>query len=207
MSDEGSLGVLSALVNRSISQSETARAELAALSGQCLRVKVEGIGITVYLVAGNDRLLLTRDTDLSPQATISGLPLSLVRLLGETAPDATTLRTLGVRLDGDQGVAADFAKLLRRARPDLEEELSLVVGDIAAHQVGSTLRALQGFTERTLHTLRQNTSEFLVEESRMVPNQLRARAFCNEVDQVRDAVERAAARLTRLEQRHKAGEN
>ena len=200
MTDEGPFALVGALINRSISQSETATAELAALDGQCLRVDVQGLGISVYLTAGNDRLLLQRSYAGSPQATVSGPPLALLRLMTERAPDAVSLRTLGVVLDGDQAVAADFSRLLRRARPDLEEELSRVVGDIAAHQIGGSIRALQSFGARTLRTVRQNTSEYLQEESRTVPTRGEVRAFCNDVDQTRDAVERAAARIARLEQ-------
>ena len=205
MSDAGPLGLISALINRSISQSETARAELAALNGQCMQVEVGGLGMTVYLIADADRLSLRRSHTGSAQVSVAGPPLALLRLMGENTPDAGSLRKLGVVLDGDQGVAADFSKLLKRARPDLEEEMSGVIGDIAAQQVGSAARALQVFGARTLSTLRQNTSEFLQEESRSVPSQLEVRAFCSDVDQTRDAVERAAARLARIERRHHGG--
>jgi ubiquinone biosynthesis protein UbiJ len=201
MIEPGPLAIINGLINRSIGQSETAQAELKALGGQCLQVNVEGLGITIYITAQPGRLSLRQEHQGRPQATVSGPPLALLRLLGEGTPDAASLRTLGIVLDGDQGVAADFSRLLRRARPDLEEELSAVIGDMAAHQIGSAVRAMQVFGARTMRTLRENTSEFLQEESRTVPSRLEVRAFCHDVDQTRDAVERAAARLARLQHR------
>ena len=201
MTGDGPLGLINRLVNRSIGQSETSRRELTALSGARLRVSIEGVGINLLLVAEPHNLSVGWDQDGPVQATVAGSPLALLGLLGERQPDAAALRKHGVRLDGDQDVASAFARLLRRARPDLEEELSLVVGDIAAHQVGSTVRAVGSFGDRVLATLRQNTSEFLQEESRVMPTRFEVGAFCTEVDTVRNAVERATARLALLEQR------
>ena len=47
--------------------------------------------------------------------------------------------------------------------------------------------------------LRMNTAEFLQEESRVLPAPLEAQAFYSDVERLRDDVERAAARLARLE--------
>ncbi len=201
MTTPGPLRLISALINRSISQSETARSEVAALHGQCLEVEVQGVGLTLQALASDGEVQLSAQATTPPQVTIAGPPLALVKLLSEPQPDAATLRRLSISLRGDEQVAADFARLLRHARPDLEEELSNIIGDIAAHQVGSALRALHSFGSRTVDTLRQNTSEFLQEESRMMPSRLEVRSFCNAVDEARDAVERAAARLKRLERR------
>ena len=198
---EGPLGLATRLINRSIKQSETARGELAALSGAGLRIDVEGLGLTLFLLADQEALILSRESDRETQATVAGTPLGLLSMVGDRPPDAAALRRQGVRLDGDEEIAAAFASLLRRARPDLEEELSMVVGDVAAHQLGNALRALGLFGGRTLNTLRLNTSEFLQEESRVMPTRLEVRAFCDDVDELRDSVERAAARLNRLERR------
>jgi ubiquinone biosynthesis protein UbiJ len=46
-----------------------------------------------------------------------------------------------------------------------------------------------------------NTAEYLQEESRALPAALEAQAFYDDVDRLRDGVERAAARLARLERR------
>ena len=49
-----------------------------------------------------------------------------------------------------------------------------------------------------------NAAEFLQEERRVLPAALEARAFYADVERLRDDVERAAARLTQLEQRRAA---
>jgi ubiquinone biosynthesis protein UbiJ len=49
--------------------------------------------------------------------------------------------------------------------------------------------------------MRMNAAEYLQEESRAVPAALEAEAFYSDVERLRDDVERAEARLVRLERR------
>ncbi|MFN5513133.1 MAG: hypothetical protein ACK49H_17930 [Burkholderiales bacterium] len=61
-----------------------------------------------------------------------------------------------LRIDGDVMVAAAVADVARHLRWDIEEDLSRVVGDAAAHRVVSMARtglsAAQGMAERSLQT-------------------------------------------------------
>jgi ubiquinone biosynthesis protein UbiJ len=91
--------------------------------------------------------------------------------------------------------------LLKLARPDLEGELAKWIGDIPAHAVGEIARGTRAWLTRAGDALRMNTAEYLQEESRAMPAPLEAQAFYGDVEKLRDDVERAAARLARLERR------
>jgi ubiquinone biosynthesis protein UbiJ len=106
-----------------------------------------------------------------------------------------------VHIEGDAEVAHGFSELLKLAKPDLEEELSRVVGDVAAHQLGNTVRSLLGFGRRVGDTFLQNAGEYLSEEGRDVPSKTEAEEFTRGVDTLRDDVERFAARLNALERK------
>jgi ubiquinone biosynthesis protein UbiJ len=97
--------------------------------------------------------------------------------------------------------AERFAALLKHARPDLEEELSHWIGDVAAHELGRAAANAGAWFRRAAAALRMNTAEYLQEESRALPAALEAQAFYRDVERLRDDVERAAARLVRLERR------
>jgi ubiquinone biosynthesis protein UbiJ len=86
----------------------------------------------------------------------------------------------------------------------LEEELSRVIGDVAAHQVGNAARAFLEFGRRAAGTLAQNVAEYLQEEGRDVPARTEAEEFNVEVDRLRDDVERLEARLALLQGKRKA---
>src|SRR6478672_6240924 len=126
-------------------------------------------------------------------------PFDLLRLA--RAADLSTLRGTQAEIKGSPEVAERFAKLLKLARPDLEEYASRWLGDVPAHALGEAARAARAWLERAANALRANTAEFLQEESRALPAALEVQAFYSDVERLRDGVERAAARLARLERR------
>jgi ubiquinone biosynthesis protein UbiJ len=71
---------------------------------------------------------------------------------------------------------------------------------VAGHQIGQGLRAAFAFGRDTARSLIRSTAEYLREESRDLVAPGEVEAFGEEVDRLRDAVERAAARIQRLKQ-------
>ena len=133
----------------------------------------------------------------SATATLEGTPPGLLGLLGNAGAEG--FRESGAELSGDAATAEAFAELLRHARPDLEEELSRMVGDIPAHQLAGVARRADAWTRQAGSALAMNTSEFLQEEARQLPPRVEVNAFGRDVERLRDDVERAAQRLARLE--------
>lgn len=193
------LATFESTLNRNIAASLTARALCTKLNGKGLRVELIGVPLTFTVRAAQDRVNLTRNADTAVDATLSGSPLGLLSLTGKQ-PEAL-LRGGSVRIAGDAEVAQGFRDLLKAAQPDFEEELSRVIGDVAAHQIGNSVRSLLGFGQRVGATLVQNVGEYLQEESRDVPSKTEAEEFLRAVDVLRDDVERFEARLARLEKK------
>jgi len=98
-------------------------------------------------------------------------------------------------------VAQAFWRVIKVARPDLEEELSRFTGDVPARAVGNAVRGLKAFGDRVWSTLAENSSEYLQEESRQVPPKLEVEAFYQDVAKLRDDVERARQRVAALLQK------
>jgi ubiquinone biosynthesis protein UbiJ len=129
-------------------------------------------------------------------ATISGSPLALLRLAGATGGR-------GAAVSGDAEIANSYRELLAFARPDFEEELSRLIGDVAA-------RALSQFALKTVEWARgarrtagENIAEYLQEESRDLVNKPELEEFLHGVDTLRETADRVDARIARLEQRLK----
>ncbi|MGE0800700.1 MAG: SCP2 domain-containing protein [Lautropia sp.] len=80
-------------------------------------------------------------TGAEPAATLTVTP-SLDALAGLARDGAGGLGS-NLRIEGDVMVAAALGQVARSLQWDYEEDLSRVVGDVAAHRVGSTLRALR----------------------------------------------------------------
>ena len=205
--------MLERALNNEIAASTPARDLVADLDGESFAIDVRGPGVSCMLRATDGRVTVeprwapdparatAADSARPPiaSATLSATPLDLLRLA--RSADLSTLRGTGAEIFGSPEVAERFAKLLKLARPDLEELAARWLGDVPAHALGDAARAAGAWLERAARALRANTAEFLQEESRALPAALEAQAFYADVDRLRDDVERAAVRLARLERR------
>ena len=193
---------LELLINRGIGLSSTAQAIAAALEGRALDVRVDGTPLALRLAAANGQFRVTAAGagDSSPAAaTLSGSPIAMVRLL-RGDPQAL-IRDGEVRMTGETDVANQFRDLLHMARPNLEEELSKLVGDPVAHQLGNLARGFADWGARAADTVSRSVGEYLTEERRTLPTRTEADEFNRDVDQLANDVERAEARLSILKNR------
>ena len=206
---------LESVINRCIGESSRAGELLESLDGRSLAIVVRGLGFRLRLQSLKTRLAVSVESASSgaaataaanvsaadsyaATATVKGTPPVLLRLLVNA--EAEGFRESGAELSGDVATAEAFAELLRHARPDLEEELSGLIGDIAAHEVAGAARRTDNWAREAGSALTMNTSEFLQEEARQLPPRVEVNAFGRDVECLRDDVERAAQRLARLEQ-------
>jgi ubiquinone biosynthesis protein UbiJ len=190
------LNFIEAELNRCIGESTAARDLLARLGGTSFAVHVEGLGVTAVLHAEGERLRLDADA-AAATATLRASPFDLLRLL--RADGVSGVKRTRAALSGDLDVAERYARMLKLARPDLEEEVAKWLGDVPAHALGEVVREVGAWLARAGAALRMNTAEYLQEESRAMPAPLAAQAFYSDVARLRHDVERLAARLTRLE--------
>lgn len=195
------LAPLETILNRNIAASSAARAACRRLDGKTLAVHLQSAPqtnlLSFYFTCAGEKLSLSSQSDAQAVATLSGTPVAYAGMLG--AGPESAMRSGNVRIEGDAEAAQAFRDLLQAARPDVEEELSRLVGDVAAHRLGNLARGLAGFGKRVASTFGQNVSEFLQEESRDVVTRTEVDEFVESIDQLRDAVDRAEARLTLLE--------
>lgn len=190
-------GPLEEVINRGIRASGEATRLCRRLSGRQLLIDPLGLPGFLRVTAADDDLRLSLTDDPASDCTIRGLPITLLR--AGMSGTATGLRQGAAEVAGDPGVAQDFQRLLDLAKPDWEEELSRIVGDIAAHQLGNLARGLVQWGRKAADTLAQDSGEFLTEESRNIPTRFEIEEFLDEVDRLRDDVDRFAARLERVE--------
>ena len=188
---------LTALVNRQIKATTPARELCAELDGKIMAVRVKDTGLAIYFCACPDEIALFGEYDGEPDVAITGSIMSLARLAGARGEDA--IRDGSLELTGDAELAQAFQKLLGYGKPDIEEELSGVIGDVAAHRLGEVARNVGSWGKEASATLRQNITEFLQEERRDVPSRHEVETFTRKIDELRDDVARVEARLTNLE--------
>lgn len=186
---------LQALLNRGIRGSSDATQRCRALEGMSFRIEAEGFGLGLTLASVGDSVTILDQPEAD--ARLSGTPGSLARLVA--TGDEELLRSRAVRINGDPIVARDFRELISIAAPDFEEELSRLVGDFAARQVGSFVRGFSAWGLDAADRLSRSVAEFLQEESRELPAGPEVEAFLDAVDELAGDAARLEARILRME--------
>jgi len=185
-------------LNTYVSMDPDARDRLATLHGRVVALQLSGLELTLYIVPqANGRLQLFSQIDGEPDCMLRGSPLGLWRS-GSAEKGARELFAGNVAITGDTELAQRFGQILGGLDIDWEEQLSHVTGDVVAHQVGRRGRQLSAYLEDSAETAQANIGEYLTEEARLLPTRVEAEHFFNDVDALRDATERLAARLERL---------
>ncbi|MDR2214692.1 MAG: SCP2 sterol-binding domain-containing protein [Nevskiaceae bacterium] len=188
---------LQAMLNDKIAGSPRARELLRELEGHSLDIHARHTPWRVQLTAAPNRLLLNRHPATPGIATISGTPLSLLALTRENPQQV--IRRGDVTIGGDGAIAARFQELLELLRPDLEEPLSRLIGDVPAYGLGSLLRRVGGYVSATSQTAARNVGEYFTHERRELVTRAEAREFLDGVDQLREQVDRLNARIALME--------
>jgi ubiquinone biosynthesis protein UbiJ len=194
---------LEGLINRGIAQSTVALAAAATLDGQSLDVHIDGTPIALRMVIVDGVVQLSQlEADIEAHAataSVSGPPIAMLRLM--TGDPQALIRAGEIRVGGSPDAADLFRDLLYLARPDIETELGRILGQSAAHQLGSFARGLGDFGARAGEKLAQRLSEYLTVETRSLLTQAELDGFLQAVDTLANDVERAAARVEGLRNR------
>lgn len=194
---DSALATLETAANRYIALDPEAAAQIAGLHGQVVLIEIEGFGTRIYVIPGTKGLQLYGDYTGEPDCILSGTPLALARM-GVSRQKEDQLFSGEVRIEGDTHLAQTFGDLVRGLEVDWEEQLSKLIGDPAAHQLGRRVRSVERWGRRTGDVLTEDLKEYLQEEARLLPGHYEVQAFLSDVDRLRDDTERLAARIDRL---------
>lgn len=193
---ESVLRPVARLLNKNIQASTPARELCGQLSARVVAVRVRDTALSMYFTIGDDTVELTPVSDSEPDVVITGSLLTLARMVRQ--PGEAAIRDGSLDLTGDAETAQAFQRLLALARPDVEEELSEFVGDVAAHRLGEIARGIGRWGRGMRSTMRDNIREYLQEENRSLPSRYEVERFAEGVDTLRDDVDRLAARVDKL---------
>ncbi len=189
---------LVARVNRTLAETTPARDLAADLDGRTFVVRIAKSALALSVRVDDGELEVQTSIPEDPDVVVEGPLSGLVRLVF-AGGDLTSLRDVGVGIIGQADLAQKFQRLFSLARPDPEEELAGLIGDAAAHQVNTALKDVADWGRRSGGTLAANIREYLQEETRDLPSPYEMDRFQRDVQTLRDDVDRAAARLRRIE--------
>jgi len=184
--------------NRLLDFDETTLASCRELQGRCIAIEITDIDTRIYCHPGSWGIRLagsapSREVD----AVISGRLMALVALASEQDKAATSMQEK-VSFHGDVKLAQRLQRVLANIDIDWEEALARITGDVAAVQLHRGARVFTGWLKQSAESLLQTSSEYLREEARLSPTQVEFEAFRTRVNELRQDIARAEARLERI---------
>ncbi len=170
---------------------------MAELDGRIVALHLQGPEIILYLRPGNGRLEVTDTVEGGAETTIRGTPGALFA----SAVSEEGRRTAGrIHIEGDAHLGQAMEGLVRRLRPDWEEPLARAFGDIVGPRMARALREGAAWGQSAGWSLAEQFTEYLRDERRHLVTRAEMESFVNEVDRLREAVDRLEARLRRIKE-------
>lgn len=188
--------LLGAALNRAAALDPAFAAHLAPLEGRRLDFHLTAPPLAFAMTVREGRFSIgpvssDSESDLS-------LSASLGAVLSQLLPGRENTATVGrMRISGDAELARQLQRLMQRYEPDIEGQFVAVFGDVLGVQLARALKRGLEALRAGGKALARDGAEFLTEESRDLVPRAELDAFCDDVDDLRDAVERLERRMRR----------
>ncbi|EKD74974.1 MAG: hypothetical protein ACD_44C00271G0001 [uncultured bacterium] len=175
---------LSRLLNKAIQCDEASSARIAALQGKVATLELLPFHFAFQCVFTEAGVRFEKGELLSQDIKIAGTPLQLLSL---SLADLTII--------GDAELGQAILALFKAYRPDWEEGLSAYIGDIPAYHAHRAFQKMTHCLRRFRNNVTENVTEYIHEEAEWFPSREALNDFYEEVDALREAVDRLEERM------------
>ena len=160
-------------------------------AGKIIAVKIGPIAMRLAIEANGE--LRSDASDANADVSIELKPALFMRTLVEGSRALSN-----ADVTGDTALAQTLAYIAQNLRWDYEEDLSKVVGDVAAHRIGSTARSARDWVKHSTESMMQMSKDFWIEERPTIAKSDDVASFVASVDELRDATARLEKRIELL---------
>lgn len=185
-------------INHVLSSEPWATGELARHAGKTILLKLP-VGDLCFEITPAGLLAVSEASDTSSLV----LEVS-ARALSELAGSTGSLREQAfkaVKITGDADLAQLLGRLVGQVRWEYEEDLARLVGDVPANFAVRQGKKFVSASKSAASDLLSNVVEYVSEERKVLLNQRDFMAHKNELNELRDAVDRMEKRIQILVQK------
>jgi ubiquinone biosynthesis protein UbiJ len=183
--------VLTRFLQHLTNQNNWSRPHLQLFAGKVVQFDFTLIKINL-LILEDGSLAIAGETAV-PEANIHVPPSLALRLL---ANDENA--KMQIKINGDTHLATEISKVLQNMRWDMEEDLSKLTGDIAAHKIGEITRKTLSEAKKQSINLAEMLSEYWQEEEPLLAKKRYVEQFNTQVDTIKSDVARFEKKLNKL---------
>lgn len=186
------LSLIPATINHLLAGEAWAQRKLSAHSGKTACIDTGLMAMRFKVTA--DGMLEGASPDAPANVTIR-VKLSDLPLIAQNREHAFSY----VKVEGDADFANTISQLAQNLRWEAAEDLSHLVGDIAATRIVSGAKSLSEHIRTGHQKLAENVAEYFLEEQPMLVRPLAVNEFTAAVTTLRHDLERLTKRIERLE--------
>ena len=189
--------IVETVINRYLALDPEILAKMDAFSGKVIKLEITGINKTLYMFPDSKGMQVRTEHEGEADTTLRGTPIALFKM-GLVSNAAKMLLTGEVEISGDTRLGHKFKNVFSQMDIDWSEPLANLAGDAFAYQVQQSGKKLSWWGKDALKSVSRSFSEYLQEESRDVVTETELNDFYDEVDQLRNDVDRLQAKINAL---------
>ena len=193
-------GQLERALNRALSYAPATRMRLKRLAGKSLGLDLRNPSVQLTLLMEKKGVRTLSHLEEAPDAVIAGPFFTVMRNMARETSTGQWLAS-GVELQGDTELIQQVSVILAEQDFDVEEPLSELIGDVAAHQLTRATRGAFGFLKKAGRTLLEESGNFLQSDGKALVSREDADDFYDDIDRLRADYDRLEARWQRLEKK------
>lgn len=182
-------------LNHLLRRESWARKRLQASAGKVIRLHIPSFATLSLIIQDNGELAVA-SADAVPHATIR-LPHNRIPELLRHPEDTDR----HIRITGDRAFATGLIAIARHLRWDIEQDLSMLTGDMLAHRLTKTARSLIQWHQETARNLSQAVAEYWLEEQPLLAKPPYISQFSRHVSELWNQTGQLEQRLQTLDKK------
>jgi ubiquinone biosynthesis protein UbiJ len=194
------LTALEKLVNSVLGIARATDHLLAPLSGKVVKIHIDPPRFDIVMCFSEQGIQILENHPAKADVELRGSPVAF-GLMSFSGKPTRALFSGEVSMTGDSQVGHHFQQLFESLNIDWQQQLSRIIGTHAAQRVADFFGQGKQWFSETGEAMQEDVSEYLQEESKVLPAQAEADMMFDDVDQLRADSDRLEARVKRLHSR------
>ena len=173
---------------------------LQRFSGKIIAFHLSDINQSFYFFPDQQGIQIVSHYAGEADTLISGSITAFARMaIADEKEKTSTVFNGDIKITGDIALGQHFQSLFQQLDIDWEEHVSHFTGDVIAHSLGNAVRGVFSWSKQVVKTLGMDVSEYVQYETRDIASGPELNHFNIEIDKIRSDVDRAEARVQRLQ--------
>lgn len=181
-------------LNKALAADPDTQAKLSAFDEHQITIHITDLNLMVHLLFHQHVLRLSTGDNDDADLTLAGKSSALARL--GRHPEA--LFSEDITIYGNVQFAKQLQDILDSFEFDWEQHLVRLTGDTLAFPIAHGIRQLGQWLSNSHHSMQLNISEYLKEESQLLPDRSQVRHHLSQIDVLRADLDRLEARINRI---------